>query len=88
MPPNIHPTKPAERAIHTWKNHFFASMAGLPKSFPIANWCHLTTLCDATLNMLRPCCKKHYFWPTRRSKAPSLSMLPLWLHLTRKSSST
>ena len=32
-------------------------MAGLPKSFPIANWCRLTTQCDTTLNMLRPCCQ-------------------------------
>ncbi len=39
----------------TWKNHFLAGIAGLPKSFPIANWCRLTKQCDATLNMLRPC---------------------------------
>jgi hypothetical protein len=36
--PDIHCTKPAKRAILTWKNHFLAGMAGLPKSFPIANW--------------------------------------------------
>jgi hypothetical protein len=41
--------------MRTWKNHFLAGMAGLPNLFFIANWCRLTTQCDATLNMLRPC---------------------------------
>jgi hypothetical protein len=54
-PPDIHHTNPAKHTIRTWKNHFLASMAGLPKSFPIANWCCLTMQCNATLNMLRPC---------------------------------
>ena len=54
-PPDMHRTNPAERAIRTWKNHFLAGIAGLPKSFPIANWCRLTKQCDATLNMLCPC---------------------------------
>jgi hypothetical protein len=46
-----------EGAIRTWKNHFLAGIAGLPKSFPIVNWCWccLTTQCDATLNMIHPC---------------------------------
>jgi hypothetical protein len=56
-PPDIHHTNPAKLAIHTWKNHFIVNMAGLPKSFPIANWCHLTTQCNATLNTLCPCCQ-------------------------------
>jgi hypothetical protein len=54
-PPDMHRTNPAERAIHTSKNHFLTGIAGLPKSFPFANWCRLTKQCDATLNMLRPC---------------------------------
>jgi len=54
-PPDMHCTNPAERVIRTWKNHFLAGIAGLPKSFPIANWCRLTKQCDTTLNMLRPC---------------------------------
>jgi hypothetical protein len=54
-PPDMHRTNPAERAIRPWKNHFLAGIAGLPKSFPIANWCRLTKQCNATLNMLRPC---------------------------------
>ena len=44
-----------EGAIRTWKNHFLAGIAGLPKSFPIVNWCCLTTQCDATLNMISLC---------------------------------
>ena len=51
-PPDIHRTNPVEHAIRTWKNHFLAGIAGLPKSFPIANWCHLTTQTNTTLNML------------------------------------
>ena len=54
-PPNIHCTNLAECTILIWKNHFLAGIAGLPKSFPIANWCRLTTQCDTTLNMLHPC---------------------------------
>jgi hypothetical protein len=54
-PLDMHRTNPAERAIRTWKNHFLAGIAGLPQSFPIANWCHLTKQCNATLNMLCPC---------------------------------
>jgi hypothetical protein len=41
-PLDIHRTNPTKRAIRTWKNYFLAGMVGLPKSFPIANWCHLT----------------------------------------------
>ncbi|RPI66945.1 MAG: hypothetical protein EHM43_10390, partial [Ignavibacteriae bacterium] len=54
-PSDIHCTNSAERAIRTWKNHFLAGIASLPKSFPIANWCRLTHQCDHTVNMLRPC---------------------------------
>jgi hypothetical protein len=54
-PPNIHRTNLAEREIRTWKNHFLSGIAGLPKTFPIANWCHITNQTDLTLNMLQPC---------------------------------
>jgi hypothetical protein len=54
-PLDIHRTNPAKWAIRTWKNHFLAGIAGLIKSFPIANWCPLTMQCNATLNMLPPC---------------------------------
>jgi hypothetical protein len=42
-PPDIHCTNTVKRATRTWKNHFLASMMRLPKSFPIANLCCLTT---------------------------------------------
>jgi hypothetical protein len=51
-PLDIHHTNLAKWAICTWKNHFLAGMANLPKSFPIANWCQLTPQCNATFNML------------------------------------
>jgi hypothetical protein len=51
----MHRTNPAERAVRMWKNHFTAGIAGIPPSFPIANWCHLTTQSNMTLNMLCPC---------------------------------
>jgi hypothetical protein len=57
-PPNIHHTNLAEHEIHTWKNNFHPGIAGLPKTFPIANWCHLTNQTDFNINMLRPCCQK------------------------------
>ncbi len=54
-PPDIHCTNPAEWEICTWKNHFLSGISGLPKTFPIANSCHLTNQTDFTLNMLWPC---------------------------------
>jgi hypothetical protein len=42
-PPDIHCTNSAKQAICTWKNHFTTGIASQPKSFPIANWCCLTT---------------------------------------------
>jgi hypothetical protein len=38
-PPDIHCTNHAKCAICTWKNQFLSGLAGLPTSFPIANWC-------------------------------------------------
>jgi hypothetical protein len=54
-PSNIHRTNQAEREIHMWKNHFLSGIAGLPKTFPFANWCRLTNQTDFILNMLWPC---------------------------------
>jgi hypothetical protein len=56
-PPNIYCTNPAKWAIQTWKNHVLTGMVGLPKSFPIAKWCRLTTQSDITLNIICPCCQ-------------------------------
>jgi hypothetical protein len=47
-PPDIHRTNPAEREICTWKNHFLSGIAGLLKTFPIANLCCLTNHSDFT----------------------------------------
>jgi hypothetical protein len=55
-PPVMHRTNPAKCAVHMWKNHFMAGLAGLPSSFPLAHWCRLTTQSNATLNMMRSCC--------------------------------
>ena len=54
-PLEIHSTNAAKRAVETWKNLFKVGLASLPKQFPIAHWCHLTTQCDIILNMLQPC---------------------------------
>jgi hypothetical protein len=53
--PDIHRTNFAERDIRTWKYHFTAGIANLPKTFPIANWCCLTNQCNYTINMFCPC---------------------------------
>jgi hypothetical protein len=55
MPPDIHRTNLGEQEICTWKNHFLSSIAGLPKIFPITNWCRLIDQTDFSLNMIRPC---------------------------------
>eukprot|EP00957_Ditylum_brightwellii_P139093 10601766-Ditylum_brightwellii.AAC.1 len=34
-PPDMHRQNAAEKAIQTWKNHFLAGLASLPKDFPI-----------------------------------------------------
>jgi hypothetical protein len=34
-----------------------SGIAGLPKTFPLANWCCLTNQTDFTLNMLWSCCQ-------------------------------
>ena len=56
-PPNIHRFNLAEQEICKWKNHFLSGIAGLLKTFPIANRCRLTNQTDFTLNMLWPCCQ-------------------------------
>jgi hypothetical protein len=65
-PPDMHRNNPAERAVRTWKNHFTAGIAGIPPSFPIANWCRLTAQTDMTLNMMRPCRLNPLLWPTKQ----------------------
>ncbi len=55
-PPDMHCTGPAKRAVHTWKNHCTAGIAGIPSLFSINIWCRLTPQSNMTLNMVHPCC--------------------------------
>jgi hypothetical protein len=36
-PPDMHRTNPSKCAVHMWKNHFTAGLAGLPPSFTLAH---------------------------------------------------
>ena len=54
-PPDMHCQNAAEKAIQTWKNHFLAGLASLPKDFPIIHWCCLIPQANITLNFLQPC---------------------------------
>eukprot|EP00957_Ditylum_brightwellii_P098448 7500568-Ditylum_brightwellii.AAC.1 len=40
-PLDMHQQNLGERGIQTWKDHFIVGLAGLPKEFPLANWCSL-----------------------------------------------
>ncbi|KAL7475357.1 hypothetical protein ACHAW6_001273 [Cyclotella cf. meneghiniana] len=55
IPPDMHRTNTAERAICTWKNHFVAIHAGTPSTYCLSNWCKDLEQTDIILNMLRPC---------------------------------
>ena len=52
-PPHIHRRNAAERAIHTFKNHFISGLCSVDKNFPLHLWCHLLDQEELTLNMLR-----------------------------------
>jgi len=54
-PPEMHRTNAAERAIQTWKSAAKSCIAGLPPTFPIANWCKLTPHIDWAVNIVRAC---------------------------------
>eukprot|EP00957_Ditylum_brightwellii_P061298 4652497-Ditylum_brightwellii.AAC.1 len=51
----MHRQNLGERAIQTWKDHFFAGLAGLPKELPLAYWCSLVPQMNKTLNLMQPC---------------------------------
>ena len=55
MPPNIHRSNAAERAIRTFKKHFKAILGAVDPKFPLHLWCRLLHQAEMTLNMLRPC---------------------------------
>ena len=54
VPPHLHQTNAAERAIVTFKNHFISGFASAGPSFLMHLWCRLLPQATTTLNLLRP----------------------------------
>jgi len=52
-PPDSHRRNAAERAIHTFKNHFIAMLCSCDHDFPLHLWCRLLPQAFITLNLLR-----------------------------------
>jgi hypothetical protein len=53
VPPDMHRRNQAERAIHTFKNHFLLILVGVDAAFPPYLWDLLLTQAELTLNLLR-----------------------------------
>ena len=53
VPPDNHRRNKAERAIHTFKNHLKAILAGVDPSFPFHLWDRLLAQAETTLNLTR-----------------------------------
>ena len=51
--PHNHRVNAAERAIHTFKNHFIAVLCTVDKDFPLQLWDRLLPQTMLTLNLLR-----------------------------------
>ena len=51
-PPHMHRINAAERAIHTFKNHYLAGLASVDPSFPINKWDRLLPQAEITINLL------------------------------------
>mgnify|MGYP003333570057 CR=1 FL=1 len=58
VPPHVHRCNAAERAIHTFKNHFLAGLASMDPTFPIKQWDQLLQQAEITLNLLH-CSRVH-----------------------------
>ena len=54
VPPHLHSTNAAERAIATFKDHLIAGLASADPAFPMHLWCRLLPQAITTLNLLRP----------------------------------
>jgi hypothetical protein len=54
VPPHLHRTNAAEKAIGTFKDHFIAGLCSVNPNFPMHLWCRLIPLAVTTLNLLRP----------------------------------
>jgi hypothetical protein len=53
VPPDMHCRNQAERAIHTFKNHFLLILVGVDAAFPPYLWDLLLPQAELTLNLLR-----------------------------------
>jgi len=54
VPPHLHRTNTAERAIATFKDHLVARLASTDPAFPLRLWCRLIHQVTTTLNLMRP----------------------------------
>jgi hypothetical protein len=52
VPPQCHRRNAAERAIHTFKEHFVAGLASVDPDLPLHLWDHLLPQAEMTLNFL------------------------------------
>ena len=55
VPPHLHRRNTAEKAIHTFKNHFVSILCGVHPDFLLHLWCKLLPQSELTLNLVRPC---------------------------------
>ena len=55
VPSHVHCCNSAERAIHTFKNHFLAVLATTDPEFPVSELDRLLPQAELTLNLLRLC---------------------------------
>jgi hypothetical protein len=53
VPPHCHRCNAAERAIHTFKEHFVAGLDSMDPDFPLHLWDRLVPQAEMTLNLLR-----------------------------------
>ena len=54
VPPHLHRTNSAERAIHTFKDHLIAGITSCDPDFQLHLWERLLAQATLTLNLLRP----------------------------------
>ena len=52
VPPHIHSTNAAEKAISTFKDHFLSGLFSVYPKFPMYLWCRLILVATTTLNIL------------------------------------
>ncbi len=53
VPPNIHIHNAAEKAIQTFKNHFWSGLANCDPEYPVKELDRLLVQCEITLNLLQ-----------------------------------